>query len=387
MKDTLTPVVYGREHRISTKGNLALKKNSKRPEILYIDVKNEKIYFSVCFISDIEKTVTRLLGQENFPRIIRSVLRDVRAVILETDRDSFRLISSIAETCLKFSSSSELPIILFDSASTRLFTQRVQELDTIDDVVSRQINTEDLKRKINVLRELKRLGTTRVDDPKAEETILTEKKDTNGKGILIKRAFDIIVATSLLVVLSPIMILIAILIKVTSRGPVFYKAERSGCNYKIFGFIKFRSMYVDADQKLEKMLEKNQYSVESKGGPVFFKMSDDPRITPIGRVLRNTSLDELPQLFNVLRGDMSLVGNRPLPLYEAKTLTTDDYAERFDAPAGITGLWQVEKRGAKEMSAKERIDLDIKYARNYSAFFDMKIMLRTPKALIQKENV
>ncbi|GAC1484709.1 MAG: hypothetical protein NVS1B13_10430 [Flavisolibacter sp.] len=103
--------------------------------------------------------------------------------------------------------------------------------------------------------------------------------------------------------------------------------------------------------------------------------------------MRNTSLDELPQLFNVLKGDMSLVGNRPLPLYEAATLTTNEFVERFMAPAGITGLWQIKKRGRDEMSIDERISLDISYARKSNIIYDFWIMFNTPKALLQKSNV
>jgi lipopolysaccharide/colanic/teichoic acid biosynthesis glycosyltransferase len=119
----------------------------------------------------------------------------------------------------------------------------------------------------------------------------------------------------------------------------------------------------------------------------FFKIKDDPRITKFGKFLRNSSLDELPQLFNVLKGDMSMVGNRPLPLYEATTLTTDEWAERFMAPAGITGLWQITKRGKAEMSNEERILLDITYARNRTLKGDLKILFQTPAALLQKANV
>ena len=146
-------------------------------------------------------------------------------------------------------------------------------------------------------------------------------------------------------------------------------------------------MVVEADHKLSHLMDKNQYGSSRKSNPVFFKISNDPRITHFGKFLRNTSLDELPQLFNVLKADMSLVGNRPLPLYEAKVLTTDRHAERFNAPAGITGLWQISKRGQKEMSAEERIALDIDYARHNSFVQDLQIMLKTPKALIQKDNV
>jgi hypothetical protein len=120
----------------------------------------------------------------------------------------------------------------------------------------------------------------------------------------------------------------------------------------------------------------------------FFKLENDPRITRVGHFIRKYSIDELPQLFNILKGDMSVVGNRPLPLYEAELLTSDEYVQRFMAPAGLTGLWQVEKRGdAGKMSAEERKQLDIKYAKEFSFRMDIKIIFKTFTAFIQKENV
>ena len=120
----------------------------------------------------------------------------------------------------------------------------------------------------------------------------------------------------------------------------------------------------------------------------FIKLQNDPRITKVGRIIRKYSIDELPQLFNILKGDMSIVGNRPLPLYEAEQLTSDEYIERFMAPAGLTGLWQVEKRGTEGiLSAEERKQLDIQYARKFSFLLDIKIIFRTFTAFIQKENV
>lgn len=197
-----------------------------------------------------------------------------------------------------------------------------------------------------------------------------------------KRAFDIVVSLALITLLSPLLILVAILIKLESKGPIFYISKRAGNGYNIFDFYKFRSMRDGADVDLKKLSSKNQY-----GDSVFFKIENDPRVTRLGGILRNTSLDELPQLFNVLKGDMSLVGNRPLPLYEAKNLTTDGVVRRFLAPAGITGLWQVTKRGKKEMSDTERIQLDIIYARKISFFYDLKILLSTFPALIQQGKV
>jgi len=126
---------------------------------------------------------------------------------------------------------------------------------------------------------------------------------------------------------------------------------------------------------------------KAEEGSVFKKFKNDPRVTKVGAFIRNTSIDELPQLINVLKGDISLIGNRPLPLYEAERLTTDAAVARFLAPAGITGLWQVTKRGKGEMSEQERLQLDITYAREHTFLMDMKILFMTIPALFQSENV
>lgn len=202
----------------------------------------------------------------------------------------------------------------------------------------------------------------------------------------LKRLSDIILSSIALIILSPILLLIALIIKIESKGPVFYISKRAGSGYKIFDFYKFRSMRSGADKELKNLAHLNQYS-DNASDAVFFKIKDDPRVTRFGMFLRNTSLDELPQLFNVLKGDMSLVGNRPLPLYEAERLTKDQIAWRFLTPAGITGLWQVTKRGNKEMSLDERIHLDMEYAMKNSFLLDMKIIFATFPALLQKEKV
>lgn len=246
-----------------------------------------------------------------------------------------------------------------------------------------------------------------------------------------KRAFDIAFSSILILLLSPLWLLIALAVRLESKGSIVYKSKRVGTNYKLFDFLKFRSMYVNADKKLKTYTSLNQYQgpeqdltkhkgekAEGKKAKVedmgkifvsddeiiseteymqrqqmspkstFVKLERDPRVTRVGRILRKYSLDELPQLVNVLKGDMSIVGNRPLPLYEAELLTSDEAIERFMAPAGITGLWQVEKRGdSGKLSAKERIELDVQYARNYSPLFDLKILFKTFTAFIQKGDV
>lgn len=184
-------------------------------------------------------------------------------------------------------------------------------------------------------------------------------------------------------------------------------------------------MYVDADKRLDEFKKNNQYQDTTsltkkiyyqdpdKSEKVvlvgddfrlteeeylarrkklkannFVKIQNDPRVTRVGRIIRKYSIDELPQLINILKGDMSVVGNRPLPLYEAELLTSDEYIERYMAPSGLTGLWQVEKRGTEGiLSAEERKQLDIQYAQKFSFWFDMKLIFRTFTAFIQKENV
>jgi len=248
-----------------------------------------------------------------------------------------------------------------------------------------------------------------------------------------KRIMDMLVAGGALLVLSPLFLLVGALIKLESRGPIFYYSYRVGAGYKVFKFWKLRSMRSDADKMLETMKNLNQYQpvvapemaampselcatcsaagtkclqqlIDEHGQvicekqyrtqqkasetPAFIKIVNDPRVTRIGRFLRNTSIDELPQLYNVLRGDMSIVGNRPLPLYEAEKLLTDEHSQRFLAPAGITGLWQVSRRGQSGgQSEQERKELDNEYARNFSLSNDIRIILKTIPALFQKENV
>ena len=248
---------------------------------------------------------------------------------------------------------------------------------------------------------------------------------------LWKRAFDIFFSGMAILCLSPLLIFTALAIRIESKGPIIYKSKRVGSNYQIFDFLKFRSMYTDADKHLKDFNALNQYQEEEQDiwgeeeepeaelnenadeeeillisddfviteedyihkkskekSNAFVKLENDPRITKIGRFIRKYSIDELPQLINILKGDMSIVGNRPLPLYEAELLTSDEHIDRFMGPAGLTGLWQVEKRGeAGKLSAEERKQLDITYAKTFSFWLDIKIILKTVTAFVQKENV
>lgn len=297
----------------------------------------------------------------------------------------------------------------------------------INDTISWSITTEQLRQKIELINRRQELLYTRDRKKKEVKRFILPKW---------KRCFDIVFAGIAVLILWPVFLVIAIAIRLESKGPVIYKSKRVGTNYHIFDFLKFRSMYVDADKKLKDLADQNQYGAENAsvvpkefsmedlgnlmfdddgvindGGMLvsddfiipeeeftskqntleespFVKIEKDPRVTKVGRILRKYSLDELPQLINILKGDMSIVGNRPLPLYEAERLTNDDSIDRFMAPAGLTGLWQVEKRGdSGKLSAKERKELDLRYGKEFSFWMDMKILFKTFTAFIQKGDV
>ncbi len=265
------------------------------------------------------------------------------------------------------------------------------------------------------------------------------KQKVSYKIPLSKRIFDIVFASLALLMLSPVLLIIMLAIRIESKGKVYYIAKRVG--RKRVDFYKLRSMRTGSDKLVNDLAkEKNQYNLEktettisvenecpicssmpdgqycsqvlhegidkicdywyntqkqeaAKNKSTFVKIADDPRITKVGRFIRNTSIDELPQLINVLIGDMSIVGNRPLPVYEAELLTGDNLLKRFLAPPGITGLWQVELRGkGGVMSEEERMCLDIEYADqfkgdNYSLWYDIKLIFRTIPALLQSDTV
>lgn len=202
-----------------------------------------------------------------------------------------------------------------------------------------------------------------------------------------KRLFDVLASGLALLLLSPFMLIVAVIVALESKGPIIFKSKRVGTGYRVFDFYKFRSMRSGASEELAELSDLNQYDKSETGATTFVKLKNDPRITRFGRFIRNYSIDELPQLFNVFIGDMSLVGNRPLPLYEAEMLTSNEWSMRFLGPAGLTGLWQVTRRGNTEMSERERKKLDNFYAQNHSFWLDIKILLKTLPAAVQKEEV
>ena len=195
-----------------------------------------------------------------------------------------------------------------------------------------------------------------------------------GIDFAIKRTFDLVVASLIVLALSPVLGAIALLVKLTSRGPVFYRSLRPGLGGMPFGCFKFRTMYHDADARQAELEERNE------AGGAIFKIRNDPRVTPVGRFLRRWSLDELPQLFNVIRGEMSLVGPRPLPQRDYERLE-DWHRKRYLVLPGMTGLWQVS--GRSELDFDELVRLDFLYLERWSVFLDLAILLRTIPAVVR----
>lgn len=198
----------------------------------------------------------------------------------------------------------------------------------------------------------------------------------HGAAYLFKRLFDFLVGLTLIVVLSPLMLVIALVIKFSSAGDVLFVQQRIGLNRRRFSMLKFRTMRQDAEKQQDELQSANEAS-----GPVF-KMSEDPRVTPVGRLLRRTSLDELPQLFNVVLGEMSLVGPRPLPVRDYSGFTEDWHRRRFSVRPGMTCLWQV--RGRSSLSFKDWMELDLFYIDNWSLWLDLKILFLTIPVVLRR---
>jgi exopolysaccharide biosynthesis polyprenyl glycosylphosphotransferase len=197
----------------------------------------------------------------------------------------------------------------------------------------------------------------------------------DGWPIVFKRAVDIFVSGTMILLLLPLLIVTAIAIKLTSKGPAVFVQKRLGLNKRHFGIYKFRTMVVDAEKRMKEIEHLNEVS-----GPVF-KIKNDPRITPIGKFLRKTSIDELPQLFNVLKGDMSLVGPRPLPIRDYEGFSEDWQRRRFSIRPGITCLWQI--GGRSSISFEKWMELDLQYIDKWSLKLDLEILVKTIPAVLR----
>ncbi len=206
-------------------------------------------------------------------------------------------------------------------------------------------------------------------------TITLHDESWNAWGFMIKRLTDAVVSAAMLLALAPVFLLVAALIRLTSKGPVFFRQTRIGYGKRPFEILKFRTMVVNAEKLMAQVEHLNETN-----GPTF-KLKNDPRITPLGKFLRKSSLDEIPQLINVLRGDMSLVGPRPLPVRDYEGFSKDWHRRRFSVKPGITCLWQV--MGRSSISFDEWMALDMRYIDQWSVWLDIKILFQTIPAVFR----
>lgn len=350
----------------------------------------------------------------------------VEGIISEVDLPGLKGLDYHLSFVDKFDKGRNTPYLLVASSKTNDTVMQALK-QGIDDFYEKPVSAEVLYNRIKFLKVLKpQMSLLEREAAQPEQKIY--------KTPFFKRSFDIFFASLGLLLASPFLLLFIIAIRIESKGKVYYISKRVGTGYRIFNFLKLRSMYPDADKRLKEFEYLNQYNKDKKeeqkeetdtetvqetqnaNGTILFgddmevderqhiqsrknkqesafvKFENDPRITKVGKIIRKLSIDELPQLINVIKGDMSIVGNRPLPLYEAELLTTDEWTDRFNGPAGITGLWQVEARGkTSKMSPEERKQLDNKYVEiansRFSFWKDIWIILRTIPAVFQKENV
>jgi len=230
-------------------------------------------------------------------------------------------------------------------------------------------------------------GDPRDHEPCANSSLypdLTSAHGADRASRVLKRAVDITGSLAALTILSPLFFLIAVAVRLTSKGPILYRQARVGQRGIHFTFLKFRSMYEESDPRIHQEYVHKFIAGQADGGEhAVYKLRDDPRITPLGRLIRKTSLDELPQFFNVLRGEMSLVGPRPAIPYELKAYDRWHRARLLEAKPGITGLWQVS--GRSKTTFDDMVRLDLKYARCWSLWLDLKILMKTPKAVFSGE--
>jgi exopolysaccharide biosynthesis polyprenyl glycosylphosphotransferase len=220
-----------------------------------------------------------------------------------------------------------------------------------------------------------KLARTRTEVMDRASQIMANTSGIDVRQLLLKRMLDVVGSLALLILLAPLFLVVAVLIKLTSPGPVFFAQQRVGLNKRHFTMFKFRTMVPTAEAVQESLLHLNEMT-----GPVF-KIKNDPRITPLGRVLRRTSIDELPQLFNVLKGDMSLVGPRAMSVRDYQFFSEDWQRRRFSVPPGITCLWQIQ--GRNSVPFEQWMVLDMEYIDGWSLWLDLKILALTIPAVFR----
>lgn len=262
-------------------------------------------------------------------------------------------------------------------------------LERIDTALQAQLTSQQLA-SMTISTYVYPLGEPRVSGPPGNDMLYPDIKRPKFAS-LVKRMLDLIGSFLLLALCLPVLTMIAVAVKLTSKGPILFKQKRVGQFGQPFTFLKFRSMYTDTDSRIHQQYVQ-EFILQSKNRQGehqalqqdgFFKLSHDPRITPVGRFIRKTSLDELPQLFNVLVGSMSLVGPRPPIPYETQHYDIWHRRRILEAKPGITGLWQV--KGRSRTTFEDMVRLDLQYIDDWSLWIDLQLLLRTPLTVIKCE--
>lgn len=290
----------------------------------------------------------------------------------------------------QFDADRTIPFLMLDAEKNQEAISQ-ELLKRMDEVFIKPTSAETIIDKVLTLRQVRQ-------SPKNDLAGMNAFKPFEPS--FLKRTVDIVVASVTLLVVSPVLLIFSIAIRLESKGKVFYISKRVGSGFNVFDFYKLRSMYINADTRLKELAHLTEYKKETLGdhsetksknaNPTINRnqlgkqvLAGDPRVTKVGRIIRKLNIDEIPQLINVIKGDISLVGNRPLPIYEAELLNTDDWTDRFNSPSGITGPWRVvTRRKLLSMSHEERNSLQNKYSEiagrsQYSFWKDMWLVFRT----------
>ncbi|UQZ83962.1 UDP-glucose:undecaprenyl-phosphate glucose-1-phosphate transferase [Paenibacillus konkukensis] len=284
------------------------------------------------------------------------------------DKDDFLDIQNLGQT-------SELNLLLQKYIVDEIIITIPSERELVNQIIK---DFRKLDIKIKIIPDLFNLvmSTVQIGNINALPVVTLVKTPMRGLGLIAKRIFDILTASVLLLMISPVFLITSLAIKLDSEGSIFYKQTRLGKNGKQFGMLKFRSMITNAEAMLKSL--ENQNEMDN----IVFKMKDDPRVTKVGRFIRKYSIDELPQLINVIKGDMSLVGPRP-PLPKEVQCYGDWEWRRLEVLPGITGLWQVS--GRSDLSFNQWMNLDVYYIENWSLGLDLKILIKTIPVVLKGE--
>jgi lipopolysaccharide/colanic/teichoic acid biosynthesis glycosyltransferase len=281
----------------------------------------------------------------------------------------------------QFDPNHQVPFLLLDDNKIPELVEKAQQ-KKIDAVYFKPVTVEALVSRILLIKNEKTLAQNLV----VGKTIPT----TCYKTPVIKRALDIVLASLLLLIVSPFLLLFAIAIRLESGGRIYYISKRVGSGYNLFDFYQLRTMYALSGRRLKEISRLN-HDIKETSKLNLENLDADPRISKVGRILRKLQMDELPQLFNVLKGDLSIVGNRPLKIHDAELLTPEDLTHRMSGPAGVTGIWKLRSiRRLKRMSHDERRALDNKYykiaRRKFSIWSDLWIIARTIPVMLRRGN-